>query len=79
MAMPEIAAKQPFPVNVEAGKDYWWCACGKSNSQPFCDGSHKGSEFTPKKFSATESKTIYFCGCKQTKNHPMCDGSHKSL
>ena len=62
MAKPEIAAKSPFAVNVEQGKDYWWCSCGKSKSQPFCDGSHKGSEFNPVKYTAAESKAGYFCG-----------------
>ena len=79
MAKPEIAAKQPFAVPVEKGKDYWWCSCGKSKSQPFCDGSHKGTDFTPTKFTAEESKTVYFCGCKQSKNGLLCDGTHKSL
>ena len=64
MNKPEIAAKSPFAVEVEKGKDYYWCSCGRSKSQPFCDGSHKGSTFTPTKFTAEESKTVYFCGCK---------------
>jgi len=79
MSKPEIAAKSPFAVTVEQGKDYYWCACGRSKSQPFCDGSHKGSSFVPSKFTAEESKTVYFCGCKQTKNGVLCDGTHKSL
>jgi CDGSH-type Zn-finger protein len=79
MSQAEIAAKAPCPVDVEPGKDYWWCACGRSKSQPFCDGSHKGSEFTPKKYTAEESKKVFFCACKQTKNPPFCDGTHKSL
>ncbi len=69
-------AKAPIPVEVVAGKDYWWCACGKSKSQPFCDGSHKGSGFEPLKFTAKESRTEYFCVCKKTGNRPFCDGSH---
>jgi CDGSH-type Zn-finger protein len=73
---PFRAADMPFPVNVEKGHDYWWCACGRSRKQPFCDGSHKGSGFTPVKFTATNSQTVYFCGCKSTANKPMCDGSH---
>jgi len=79
MVTPEIAAKSPFATNVEQGKDYYWCSCGKSQSQPFCDGSHKGSEFAPTKFTAEESKTVYFCGCKQSKKGALCDGSHKAL
>jgi CDGSH iron-sulfur domain-containing protein 3 len=79
MANPEIAAKAPFPVTVEAGKDYYWCSCGKSKVQPFCDGSHKGTEFTPTRYSATENKTVYFCGCKHSANGALCDGAHKNL
>lgn len=79
MPTPEIAAKSPFAIAVEKGKDYYWCACGKSKTQPFCDGAHKGSDFAPTKFTAEESKTVYFCGCKHGKNGPLCDGTHKSL
>ena len=79
MSAPEIAQKAPYAVNVHAGKSYWWCACGKSKSQPFCDGSHKGGEFAPKEYKATESRTVYFCGCKHSKNGTLCDGSHKNL
>ena len=74
-----IAARQPIPVEVEAGKTYFWCACGRSKNQPFCDGSHKGSEFSPVKWEATEKATKYFCACKQTNGRPFCDGSHKTL
>ena len=74
-----VAQKAPYGVEVEAGKSYYWCACGLSKSQPFCDGSHKGSEFTPVKYEASEAKTVYFCGCKQTANQPLCDGAHKKL
>ena len=76
---PEIAQKAPYPVDVEAGKDYWWCACGKSKKQPFCDGSHKGTEFVPTKYTATDSKKVFFCGCKHTATPPCCDGSHNRL
>jgi CDGSH-type Zn-finger protein len=79
MTEPTIAQKAPYPVEVEAGKDYWWCACGNSKNQPFCDGSHKGTTFTPMKYSADASKTVYFCGCKHSANKPLCDGSHKAL
>jgi len=79
MSTPHIAAKGPLPVQVEAGKDYWWCSCGQSKRQPFCDGSHKGTEFSPVKFTATETKTAYFCGCKHTGKPVLCDGSHNKL
>ncbi len=79
MASAAIAQKAPYPATVEAGKSYWWCACGQSKRQPFCDGSHKGSEFSPVEYKADDSKTVYFCGCKQTKGSPLCDGSHKAL
>ncbi|MEO6717909.1 MAG: CDGSH iron-sulfur domain-containing protein [Novosphingobium sp.] len=79
MATPEMPQKAPYPVAVEAGKSYYWCACGKSASQPFCDGSHKGSEFVPTKFTAEESKTVYFCGCKQSANGALCDATHRNL
>lgn len=68
-----------MPVDVEAGKDYFWCACGQSKNQPFCDGSHKGSEFRPLKWHAEETGTKWFCACKQTNGQPLCDGSHKAL
>jgi CDGSH-type Zn-finger protein len=77
--MPEIGGRRPIVIDVEAGKSYWWCACGKSAKQPFCDGSHKGSEFTPMKFDATESKQLWFCACKHSAHKPMCDGAHKKL
>jgi CDGSH-type Zn-finger protein len=76
---PEIARKTPFPVEVEEGKTYFWCACGKSRNQPFCDGSHKGTGLAPVKYSAEESKRVSFCGCKQSGNAPVCDGSHARL
>ncbi|MFA7267746.1 MAG: CDGSH iron-sulfur domain-containing protein [Sterolibacterium sp.] len=79
MNKPQIAAKAPIAVEVEKGKDYYWCACGQSKLQPFCDGSHKGSEFAPVKFTAEDSETVYFCVCKQSKNGVFCDGSHKAL
>ena len=78
MSDPLRAADSPFGVEVEAGKAYFWCACGKSASQPFCDGSHSGSEFSPLKYEASESKKVYFCGCKATGKQPLCDGSHNS-
>jgi len=79
MSKPEIAAKSPFAVGVEQGKDYYWCACGRSKGQPFCDGSHGGTGLGPVKFTASETKTVYFCGCKHGQSGVLCDGSHKSL
>jgi CDGSH-type Zn-finger protein len=74
-----IAGRAPIGIDVEAGKDYWWCACGKSKNQPFCDGSHKGSSFTPVQWMAPESKQVWFCACKQTATQPLCSGAHKEL
>ncbi len=79
MSQPECPQKDPYAVEVEAGKTYYWCACGKSQKQPFCDGSHKDSEFNPVKHEAEKDGTVYFCGCKQSKNAPLCDGTHKDL
>jgi CDGSH-type Zn-finger protein len=79
MPEPTIAQKSPYPVEVEAGKSYYWCACGLSANQPFCDGSHKTTSFTPVKFEAPESKTVYLCGCKHTATSPFCDGTHAGL
>jgi CDGSH iron-sulfur domain-containing protein 3 len=71
------ASETPYAVNVEKGKDYWWCACGKSRSQPFCDGSHKiEGKFAPVKYTAAETAIVRFCGCKSTGHPPLCDGSH---
>jgi len=76
---PRIAQKSPFPVDVEAGKSYFWCACGRSAKQPFCDGSHKDTAFSPVKYTAEDSKKLFFCGCKHSANKPFCDGSHAKL
>jgi CDGSH-type Zn-finger protein len=73
---PTIAQKAPYAVEVESGKSYYWCSCGLSKNQPFCDGSHQGTSFAPVEYKATENETVYFCGCKKTANQPMCDGSH---
>lgn len=79
MDEPVIAQKAPYAVAVKAGQDYFWCRCGRSAKQPFCDGAHKGSGLTPLKFHAEESKTLYLCGCKHSQTPPLCDGRHKQL
>jgi len=79
MEEPKVAQKSPYAVDVEEGKTYHWCSCGRSNNQPFCDGSHIGTSFTPVAHTAEKSGTVYFCGCKHTKTPPFCDGSHNNL
>ena len=71
MTDPVIAQKAPMPVEVEAGKTYFWCACGKSSKQPFCDGAHKGSGIAPVKFTAEADKKLFFCGCKASAKAPF--------
>lgn len=78
MAEPTIADKKPVVMELDAG-DYWWCSCGQSSNQPFCDGAHKGTEFTPLKFTIDEKKPVALCQCKYTENNPFCDGSHSNL
>ena len=70
------AGDTPIGIDVIEGKTYYWCTCGKSSKQPFCDGSHKGTEFNPVAYEAEETKKMFFCACKQTSNEPFCDGSH---
>ncbi|WP_428773865.1 glutamate synthase-related protein [Vibrio sp.] len=79
MNKPIIAANKPIKVDLEQGKDYYFCACGRSNNQPFCDGSHAGSGFKPKHFVAEKSEAAYLCRCKHTSNAPFCDGTHKQF
>ena len=76
---PIIAQKAPYPTEVEAGKTYFWCACGRSQKQPFCDGSHKGTDITPTKYIAEKDGKVWFCGCKASAKAPLCDGAHKAL
>ncbi len=77
MANPKVAGKTPIPVEVEAGKSYFWCTCGLSANQPFCDGSHQAERvFEPMKWTAPETRRVFFCACKATKAQPLCDGSH---
>ncbi|HXZ69075.1 MAG TPA: CDGSH iron-sulfur domain-containing protein [Alphaproteobacteria bacterium] len=79
MASPTIAQRSPYAVEVEAGKPYFWCACGQSKNQPFCDGSHKGTEFAPVAFKPAQSGQVFFCGCKHSSKKPMCDGTHAKV
>ena len=76
MTKGKIAANTPIGINVLEGNSYYWCTCGLSKKQPFCDGSHKGTAFKPLLFKADQSKKVFFCTCKQTNDQPMCDGSH---
>ncbi|OED39768.1 glutamate synthase [Chromatiales bacterium (ex Bugula neritina AB1)] len=79
MNQAEIAGTAPLAIDVEKDKNYFWCSCGKSTSQPFCDGSHKGTEFTPVKYTAEKDGKVFFCTCKRSAKSPLCDGAHKKL
>lgn len=79
MADPVMAQKGPYVASVEAGKNYAWCACGRSQTQPFCDGSHKDTGFSPVVFKAEESKDVTLCGCKRTGEAPYCDFTHGKI
>ncbi|GAA6163949.1 hypothetical protein NBRC116590_16530 [Pelagimonas sp. KU-00592-HH] len=76
---PNISQRAPFPVEVQEGKSYFWCACGMSKRQPFCDGSHKGTSFEPVKFTAEADKKVFFCGCKHSGKGALCDGTHSRM
>ncbi len=76
---PVVAQKAPYGIDTQAGKTYYWCACGRSAKQPFCDGSHKSTTLTPIAYTPEISGKVWFCGCKATANKPLCDGSHKKL
>ena len=79
MSNPKIADKKPIKVELTKGEEQYWCACGLSNNQPYCDGSHRTTDITPLKFEATDSGEAYLCMCKHSKNAPYCDGTHAKL
>ena len=79
MTDPVIAQKSPYAVEVEAGNTYYWCACGLSKTQPFCDGAHQGTGIAPTAHVAEKTGKAYFCGCKGSKTGALCDGAHKDL
>ena len=79
MSDPEVGGRAPIAVEVEAGKIYWWCACGRSKHQPFCDESHKVTTFEPIEYRAEKNGKAFFCTCKRSGKKPLCDGSHKKL
>jgi CDGSH-type Zn-finger protein len=74
-----IAQKSPYAVELVAGQQYFWCRCGRSLTQPFCDGAHKGTGLTPLRFTADKTATVWLCGCKHTQSPPRCDASHNAL
>lgn len=79
MSHAVIAQPMPYPLPVNKGETRYWCSCGRSASQPFCDGSHKGTDMTPLPYTAERDKIVFFCGCKQSSTGPLCDGSHAGL
>ena len=78
MSQPEIPSRMPSVLELEAGT-YWWCACGRSKDQPWCDGSHAGTAFEPVEYTLTAKKRVALCQCKHTGSSPLCDGNHRNL
>jgi len=79
MSQGHMERKEPHAVEVVSGKTYYWCACGLSKKQPFCDGTHKGTEFSPVTFTPEKDKTVFLCGCRRSAKAPFCDGTHGKL
>ena len=79
MTEPLSPQNKPYASEIETGKTYYWCACGLSKSQPFCDGSHQGTTFEPVKFVAEDKVMVAFCGCKQSQCKPFCDDTHIAI
>ena len=79
MSEPEIGGTEPIVVDVEEGKMYWWCTCGRSSKQPFSDGSHKDTDFIPQGWESPKTGKVFFCTCKRTDKGPLCDGAHNKL
>lgn len=79
MTEVKVAALVPSVQELKEGEEYWWCTCGRSKNQPFCDGSHEGTGFEPKSFKVDKTRRYGLCQCKHTDNGPFCDGSHKKL
>ena len=79
MGEPIPAQKAPYKLSLQAGRTYFWCACGRSGKQPLCDGSHKDTGLSPVSFKAEADGEAWLCGCKSTGTRPFCDGTHKTL
>ncbi len=78
MSEPLMPKKGPYALELEAG-EYWWCSCGRSANQPFCDGSHQGSDFQPVQVTLDKAQKVWLCGCKRGADGPFCDGAHKKF
>lgn len=76
---PVVKQYAPIQVNLKKGETYYYCTCGRTSNEPFCDGSHEGTQFKPMAFKAEKDESTYLWACKQTNNPPYCDGSHKNL
>lgn len=79
MDKPVVAKRMPYPLEIQAGETVHWCSCGRSATQPFCDGSHQGTHFQPEPYTASRTRIVFFCGCKHSKKGMICDGEHAKL